>query len=50
MYVSWPSSLPFRGSNSTVVVAISPVSMRLCPVTFGLQLIIDMIKKGGRKD
>ena len=32
-----------------MVVAISPVSMRLCPVTFGLQLIKDMRRKeGGR--
>lgn len=48
-YVSWPSSFPFRGSNSTVVVAISPVSMRLCPVTLGLQLRRNMRGKEVRK-
>ena len=38
MYTSAPSSLPFSGNSSTVVVAISPVSRRLPLVTFGLQL------------
>ena len=33
-----------------MVVAISPVSMRLCPVTLGLQLDRDMRGKEGRKE